>query len=105
MKQPIDAAALEKWYSDHSLVRHLWAIDEAEAIRIILALEPTIDGGDTQPAWLANSSSWARELQVRSPKVVRLELLDEPSHLEEPLDPGCVMITEIAWRDPAHWPE
>ena len=52
------AAVLAKWYASHPLVRRLWAIEEVEVIRILLALEPTVDGGDTQPAW-RDPSIWS----------------------------------------------
>lgn len=101
--QATTADVLATWYASHSLVRRLWAIEDIEVIRILLALEPTVDGGDTQPAWLANSSSWAQELQLRTHKIVRLELFEEPSHIESIVDRGGVLITELAWRDPTIW--
>lgn len=97
------AAELARWYTSHAVVRRLWAIEEIEAIRIVLALEPTVDGADAQPAWLASSSTWAQELQLRMHKIVRLELLDEPTHIKLPLERDCVLIAEVAWRDPSAW--
>jgi hypothetical protein len=94
------AAILGKWYASHSIVRRLWAIEASEAIRIVLTLEPTLDGDDTQPAWLANSWSWAQELRVRLQRQVHLELINEPSaRVEASCDIASASITEISWRD------
>jgi hypothetical protein len=94
------AAILGKWYASHSIFRRLWAIEASEAIRIVLTLEPTLDGDDTQPAWLANSWSWAQELRVRLQRQVHLELINEPSaRVEASCDIASASITEISWRD------
>ena len=93
-------AILGKWYASHSIVRRLWAIEASEAIRIVLTLEPTLDGDDTQPAWLANSWSWAQELRVRLQRQVHLELINEPcARVEASCDIASASITEISWRD------
>jgi hypothetical protein len=52
---------LAKWYAAHSVVRRLWAIRESQRMRIIVKLEPTRDGDDIYPAWLANGHEWAHE--------------------------------------------
>jgi hypothetical protein len=95
------AAALVKWYASHSIVRRLWAIESGEAIRVVVTLEPTLDGDDTQPAWLANSWSWAQDLRLRLQRMVHLELINEPSlRTEASCDGDGALITEISWRDP-----
>ena len=53
------AAALARWYADHSPIRRLWAIEDPVALKVLVALEPTSDGDDTLPVWLANSGLWA----------------------------------------------
>ena len=70
---------LSKWYASHAIVRRLWAMESGEAIRVVVTLEPTLDGDDTQPAWLANSWTWAQELRLRLQRIVHLELINEPS--------------------------
>ena len=86
---PPAAAELVTWYASHSIVRHLWAIEATEAIRIVVTLEPTLDGDDTQPAWLANSWTWAQELRLRLQRNVHLELINEPSaRVEASCDSG-----------------
>ena len=94
------AAVLAKWYASHSVVRRLWAIEEIEVIRVVVTLEPTHDGDDVQPAWLANSRTWAQELQLRMHRTVRLEMINEPSHIESSFDRDSALITEMSWRDP-----
>ena len=96
------AAVLGKWYASNSIVRRLWAIEAREAIRIVLTLEPTLDGDDTQPAWLANSWTWAQELRFRLQRHVHLELINEPSaRVEASCDSTNALIAEISWRDPS----
>lgn len=91
---------LASWYASHALVRRLWATEDATVIRILLALEPTVDGGDTQPVWLANSSRWTYELQRQTRKIVRLELLEEPSHGVPLFHERNALLADISWRDP-----
>lgn len=95
------AAVLLRWYASHSIVRRLWAIEAGEAIRVVLTLEPTLDGDDTQPAWLANSWTWAQELRLHLQRMVHLELINEPSvRVAASCDDDGALITEISWRDP-----
>ena len=68
----MDERELSKWYASHSIVRRLWAMESGEAIRVVVTLEPTLDGDDTQPAWLANSWTWAQELRLRLQRIVHL---------------------------------
>ena len=95
------AAVLVKWYASHSVVRHLWAIEEIKVTRIVVTLEPTLDGDDAQPAWLANSWTWAQELQLRLHRIVHLEMISEPSDIESSFDRESALITELSWRDPS----
>jgi hypothetical protein len=76
-------------------------MESGEAIRVVVTLEPTLDGDDTQPAWLANSWTWAQELRLRLQRIVHLELIHEPSvRVEASCDGDNTLITEISWRDP-----
>ena len=95
-----EAAVLAKWYASHPVVRRLWAVEEIELIRIVVTLEPTTDDDDTQPAWLANSWTWAQDLRLRMNRVVHLEMINHPSHIEAMLDRHSALITELSWRDP-----
>ena len=95
------AAPLVNWYASHSIIRRLWAIESGEAVRVLVTLEPTLDGDDTQPAWLANSWSWAQDLRFRLQRMVHLELISEPSlRVEASCDRDDALIAEISWRDP-----
>jgi hypothetical protein len=96
------AAFLSSWYASHPVVRRLWAIEADAMLRIVVMLEPTPDGDDTLPAWLANSRTWARELQLRMDRAVRLEMIGERSSIQSIIDGKDVLITELSWRDPAH---
>jgi hypothetical protein len=93
------AAELVDWYTSHSLIRRLWAIEELEALRIVITLEPTPDGDDMEPAWLANSRTWAQELERRMHRTVRLELISDAAHIELILDGERTLVTAISWRD------
>ncbi len=91
---------LADWYASHAAVRHVWAIAEREEIRIVVTLEPTLDGDDTQPIWLANSQSWVQELRWRMNRDIRLELIHEPWITELQIDTDSVVFAEYSWRDP-----
>jgi hypothetical protein len=71
-------AELAKWYATHPAVRRLWAIRAPQRMRVIVTLEPTHDGDDIYPAWLANGRQWVRELQSRIDGPVELEVMDPP---------------------------
>jgi hypothetical protein len=92
---------LTEWYASHPVVRRLWAIEAVDAIRIVVTLEPTVDGDDTQPAWLAHSWSGAQELGLRTRRKVSLEMTNEPWRFESLLDRDSDLITAISWRDPS----
>ena len=98
----LDVAVLAEWYASHSVVRGLWAMEESGAIRIIVTLEPTLDGDDTAPAWLANSSSWAHDLELRTHRSVRLQMINDHSHIASVRDLNA-LIAAISWRDPEYW--
>lgn len=98
----LDVAVLAEWYASHSVVRRLWAIEEPAVIRIIVTLEPTLDSDDTEPAWLANSWRWAHELEFRAHRSVRLEMINDPSHIASVCDLNA-LIAAISWRDPEYW--
>jgi hypothetical protein len=96
---------LAAWYAAHPVVRRMWAIKESQGMRVIVMLEPTHDGDDISPAWLANGHDWAHELQSRVDAPVELEVMDEPFLAE--LAPGVdgVLVAELFWRDPSTPPD
>jgi hypothetical protein len=88
------------WYATHSDIRRLRAIEDSQGVRIIVTLEPTLDGNDTYPAWIANSVSWAHELQLRIDSPVTLELIAEPAFEEIERQGDGVIVADLCWRDP-----
>lgn len=94
------AGMLSAWYDSQPAVLRLWAYGPAGAgdpIRVMVVLQPSADGGETGPTWMARRSTWVQELQERLPWPVRLECLDATS-LCEPA-PGRGLVTAVAWRD------
>jgi hypothetical protein len=96
---------LAKWYAAHSAVRWLWAIKESHGTRVIVALEPTNDGGDIYPVWLANGHEWAHELQLLMDGPVQLEVMNEPAIAEFAAGVDRVLVAELSWRDPSMPPD
>jgi len=95
-----EAEALADWYDAHPTVRRLWAIRSALSLNVLVTLEPTIDNGDTYPAWFACSRGWAREIQTLTGGTVSLEMLEEPSVDEFEVELEGEIIAAISWRDP-----
>ena len=62
-------------------------------------LEPTHDGNDIYPVWLANGHEWAHELHVRMNEPVQLEVTDEPFLAELADGVDGVLVAEVFWRD------
>lgn len=100
--------ALNAWYASHSAVRRLWAIEESRTLsstdernfRVFVMLEPTPDGDDISPAWLANSQAWDWELQTLIEDAVQLHIIDEPLSGEFEVDVEGILIAVLCWRDP-----
>jgi hypothetical protein len=95
------SAPLAAWYAAHSSVRRLWAIRDASGLRVLVTLEPTHDGNDTYPVWVANCNAWADELQSCTEASVRLELLDEPMFDGAAIDAESLLVATLSWRDPS----
>jgi hypothetical protein len=95
-----ESLALAAWYDAHPAVRRMWAIRDAEKLRVIVTLEPTVDNSDTHPAWLANSHAWVHELRSHTGSLVELELVDEPPINEIETDAEGDVVVAMCWRDP-----
>jgi hypothetical protein len=95
----LESAALSSWYSSRPEIRRLWAIRDDEGLRVLVHLEPTNDGDDTHPAWMANSRAWLDELQSHTGSDVRLEQVDEVREIES--DADGVVVAAFSWRDPS----
>jgi hypothetical protein len=99
--QPAIAEALKSWYANHDTVRRLWAIEGPAALEVLVALEPTSDGDDTLPVWLANRRNWASDLREIAQRDVQLRLVVLDDLGEFDVRPGAVTIAELGWR--ASW--
>jgi endo-beta-N-acetylglucosaminidase D len=94
-----ESTALAAWYDSHPEVRSLWAIKNAQGLRVIVRLEPTPDSDDTLPGWIANSRAWAKELQLRTHESVQLEAIDELLIDGIEVSDG-IIVAALGWRDP-----
>jgi hypothetical protein len=83
----------------------LWAIKESQGMRVIVTLEPTHDGNDIYPAWLANGQEWAHALELRMDGPVELQVTDQPFLPEFAAGVDVVLVAEISWRDPSMPPD
>ena len=99
MRSTAAFVVLAKWYAAHSAFRRLWAIKESQRMRVIVMLEPTHDGDDIYPAWLANGHEWARELQAQMDAPVQLEVMDQPFLAELAGGGDGALVAELFWRD------
>ncbi|MBO9652572.1 MAG: hypothetical protein J7605_29045 [Variovorax sp.] len=84
-------------------MRRLWAIQAAgePLLRVIVMLEPSLDGDETSPAWMAHGSQWARELRERLAGAVQLERIDGPLPDEFEIDGEGSVLLALCWRDSA----
>ena len=96
---------LARWYAAHPAVRRLWAIEESQGMRIIVMLEPTHDGDDILPAWLANGREWTHELRLRIDGPLQLEVVHEPFLPDFAAGVDGVLVAELSWRDPGTPPD
>jgi hypothetical protein len=90
---------LTDWYALHPIIRRLWAIEGRSSILVLLSLEPTPDGSDSSPAWLANAQRWGEDLRKRLGGPVTLQLMDVLISVDVSLADGPV-IADLCWRDP-----
>ena len=90
---------LAKWYAAHPAIRWLQAVSESQRMYVTVALQPTHDGDDIYPAWLANAREWTHELQLLIDEPVQLEVTDEPLPADFSAAVDGVLIGEFFWRD------
>src|SRR5262245_20658843 len=90
-------ASLRSWYDANPVVRRAWVTEDSSAIRVYVSLEPTPDGNDILPVWLAHCSEWKSDLQSLTNRTVRLyATFSGPDSDDE-----GVIIAELGWRDPS----
>lgn len=98
-KTTAESLALARWYDSRPAIRRLWGIKDAQKLRVIVALEPTVDDDDIFPTWFAHADAWSSELRRHTGSPVQLELIQAASVDEIEIDAGCVIIAELFWRD------
>lgn len=95
---------LKTWYDGNPSIKRLWAvradgIDDASELRVIVMLEPSPDGDETSPTWMAHAGTWARELRELLARAVQLERIDGPLPDEFEIDGEGVVMSALHWRD------
>ena len=93
------AAALAQWYTDNAAIRRLRAVEAAVGLVVLVTLEPTSDGDDTLPIWLANQREWSDRLTQLTRREVQLLPVAANEYEGSPVDAGAVTIAELGWRD------
>ncbi|MDP9920716.1 hypothetical protein J2W24_006398 [Variovorax boronicumulans] len=95
------SSALARWYAEQPAVRRLWAIQAGDEpmLRVIVMLEPSLDGDEISPAWMAHGSRWARDLRERLTGAVQLERIDGPLPHEFEIDGEGTVLSALCWRD------
>jgi hypothetical protein len=96
-----ECAALASWYGSRPEIRRLLAMKDALGLRVLVDLEPTNDGNETDVAWLANHHAWIDELQLRIGSAVRLEHVDESFADDVETGARGVIVAALSWRDPS----
>lgn len=91
--------ALAKWYAAHASIRRLWAIEDSVALIVFVTLEPTSDGDDTLPVWMAKHRDWASDLRVFTDRDVHLKLFASGILAAPSVTADAVVIAELSWRD------
>jgi len=92
-----ESLVLSEWYDAHPSVRRLWGIRTRNELRVVIAVEPTLDSDDISPTWLGNSDVWRHELRRATGVPVKLELIDDSRGIEVGGD--CVIVADLFWRD------
>jgi len=94
-----ESVALASWYDSQPAVQRLLGIKDAEKLRVIVALEPTLDSDDIYPVWFANARAWASELHLYTRRPVQLELVYGHPFDGIEIGAGSVIIADVFWRD------
>ena len=90
---------LSRWYAAHAAIRHLWALDGPDQLTVLVTLQPTADGDDTLPLWLAKSDEWTHDLRTRTRRAVQLRLLIADVLDDSIVELNSAVIAELSWRD------
>jgi hypothetical protein len=112
MRLPLDALsvaphpaarALGDWYASHAMVRCLWAVKQPpdcgpDTTRVIVVIDPTPDGDETSPIWIARGRAWAHELGACLNSQVDIELLERPLLAEIEIEGDGQLVAVQCWR-------
>ena len=90
---------LSAWYDAHSSVRRLWAIEDGRSLTVCISLEPTSDGDDALPIWLAMNREWCSDLQSMIPREVQLQFVTQDVLPSSYATGDAVIVAEIDWRE------
>src|SRR5687768_14188669 len=91
--------ALARWYADHASIRRLWAVEGSSELVVFVALEPSSDGDDSLPVWLANQHGWAQGLRQVTNREVALELIVSGELGQPDIAADAAIVAELSWRD------
>lgn len=91
---------LDRWYCHQPSIRRLLAVDDSPTLRVLVTLEPTADGGDSFPIWLAMQSAWTSELRALAGCPVQLMLV-APDAIDDTCEAASNhFVAHLCWRDP-----
>ncbi|MDM0074771.1 hypothetical protein QTH90_10285 [Variovorax sp. J2P1-59] len=98
------STTLKTWYDGNPAIRRLWAIrpdgaTDVPELRVIVMLEPSPDGDETSPIWMAHGATWASELREQLAGAVQLERIDGPLPDEFEIEGDGVLLSALYWRD------
>jgi hypothetical protein len=93
------STSLAKWYDAHASVRRLWAVDEGSLLAVYISLEPTSDGDDALPVWLAMNREWSSDLTSIIPREVRLRLVTSSVLSPSDIRDDAVIVADVNWRE------
>jgi hypothetical protein len=86
---------LARWYGAHASIRRLRVVEEGHGLTVCISLEPTSDGADTLPVWLAMNQKWRSDLQSICRRDVHLQFV-EPDVFPSG---AAVIVAEVDWRE------
>jgi len=93
------ASALARWYAAQASIRRLWAIDDPVALIVLVTLEPTSDGDDPFPVWLAKNGDWTSDLRQVTRRDVQLKLAVSGGFDEPHVVTHAALIADVSWRE------
>ena len=91
--------SLAKWYDAHASVRRLWLVEEGSLLAVYLSLEPTSDGDDALPVWLAMKDEWSSDLTALIPRESELRFITSDVLFPSYVSGDAVIIAEVNWRE------